>query len=265
MKKIIVSLLIAGAFGLGYRYYFLASPCEKPIRYSVGVIDPRHNLSQNEFISLLRGAEEVWEKPTGLDLFAYEANAKLMVNLIFDERQAEKDALLEEMAQLDSAAAEIAKREQKIETIRKEYEAKKETFEDRLAAWNKGSRRNREEFSAVKQEEINLESLHAYLKKEISNFNELAYAYNQEVRQFNHQAPGEKTAGEAKSQGEINIYLLENDQGDKYLLAHEMGHALGIEHATTSNSLMYYRLPQSIKELSREDLRLLSDICEVTF
>ena len=62
-------------------------PCKKPIRYSLGTFDTRFGISKNEFLSAIKDAEAIWEKPAGKDLFAYSSDGRLEVHLVYDYRQ----------------------------------------------------------------------------------------------------------------------------------------------------------------------------------
>ena len=95
--------------------------------------------------------------------------------------------------------------------------------------------------------------------------NYLAEQLNIDVDVFN------KRFGEAREfdQGEyngkeINIYQFDEAGDLRLVLAHELGHALGIEHVENSKSVMYYLMDkQDIKNpiLSEEDIQAFSERC----
>src|SRR6185436_11415335 len=90
MRKATITLLIAVIGLTAWQSYSLwpVQPCTKPVLYSLGTFDKRFGMSQEVFISALKEAEDIWEKPLGQDLFAYDgAKGDLKVNLIYDYRQ----------------------------------------------------------------------------------------------------------------------------------------------------------------------------------
>jgi len=70
---------------------FARVSCSTPLVYTLGDIDPRFALSNEEIISLLSEAEDVWESESGKDLFVFKESAEdaVVINFIFDERQAQ--------------------------------------------------------------------------------------------------------------------------------------------------------------------------------
>lgn len=64
----------------------------------------------------------------------------------------------------------------------------------------------------------------------------------------------------------INIYQYEDRDDLRNLLAHEMGHALGIDHVEGEQSIMYYLTTDEnmhMRKLGENDISALEDLCEV--
>jgi len=243
-------------------YQFFLPPCTKPLAYSIGTIDPRHNISEERFRTLLERGEAVWEASLQKDLFSYSSRGTLTVNLLFDERQEMRSVLKEKEQSLDAKEKAIQNERETISRLRKELFEKETIFKEALDLWNKGPRTSRQTFNKLKQNERELADLSTYLNKRIDEYNKTVRDFNLAVTNFNHNAGEEEQAGEARGGNVINLYLLDKNEDDVYLVAHELGHAIGIaEHATTSHSLMYYRLPENITGVSDEDVRLMKKAC----
>ncbi len=96
MKKILL-LVILLSFPLGayanpesrnYIAYKLSySLCDRPIHYHINTVDPKFNLSKEEFTQDVNQATNIWETAVAKDLFISDPKAQLSINLIFDERQ----------------------------------------------------------------------------------------------------------------------------------------------------------------------------------
>src|SRR4249920_2204293 len=97
MKKIIWFIVIVLFLGIGYlnraaivygiqnATYF--SVCDSTIKYKVGTIDKRFNLTQDEFKNYIADAAEIWNTASGKQLFAYDPYGPLTLNLQYYERQ----------------------------------------------------------------------------------------------------------------------------------------------------------------------------------
>src|SRR3990167_579215 len=62
--------------------FWKRSVCDKPLAYSIGNIDKRFDLSNEQIRKDLTIAENIWEKPTGKNLFQQLSNLSLFVHWI---------------------------------------------------------------------------------------------------------------------------------------------------------------------------------------
>ncbi|VCW83201.1 hypothetical protein BANRA_03493 [Acinetobacter baumannii] len=51
-------------------------------------IDPRFELTKEQFIQIGKEAAEIWQKETGKTYFIYDSQAELTINLVLDNQQA---------------------------------------------------------------------------------------------------------------------------------------------------------------------------------
>ena len=63
----------------------------------------------------------------------------------------------------------------------------------------------------------------------------------------------------------ITIYEYTDANSLKRVLAHEMGHALGINHVDNPNSIMYYLNNAKTFALTKEDETALVNVCKASF
>jgi hypothetical protein len=59
----------------------------------------------------------------------------------------------------------------------------------------------------------------------------------------------------------IDIYQFYDYRELVIILAHEMGHALGLGHAITPDSIMFPKINGQSLELSEEDITMLKELC----
>lgn len=290
--------IIFSVFGLAlaygaWWYGSTAAICPIPITYQVGEVDSRFGITKEEVKELMLEAEAVWEEAADRELFAYDEESDFPVNLIYDERQ--KEASTEEAwrlsldskeAKTERAFSEIDSLRSAYENKRKEYESFRERYESALASYNNEVEHVNENGGADEEEYADLEaqknSLNADLKALLKledelnrsgedlnrlgeEANRLVDVYNAEVVRYN-EVYGERS--EVFTQGDyerdrINVYTYSTKDELTTVLAHELGHALGIGHVDGGESLMYYLMadqPESLV-LSPEDKAALLATC----
>lgn len=271
-------------------------PCEDPIMYSIGLFDERFGVSKAEFEESIALAEEIWEKEIGKNLFEYRKDGALEVNLIYDTRQEATDKLEKIDEELDIDRADYNTLKNKYDLLKKNYQIARTSFENRVQAfetrkdkyeadveyWNAKGGAPKEEYDKLDQEKtwINeevakLNVLQNEINKDTEEVNKTARALNSlagelnlNVNKFNeiggmHGDEFEEGVYERDANGErINIYQFDNKDKLVRVLAHELGHALGLDHVEEKEAIMY-RLNNGInKELSQSDKDALTLKCQ---
>lgn len=287
----IVTLVATVVFALVLQHY--NRPCQLPVTYRVGDIDERFNLTADEAREVIARAEAVWEESLGQDLFVYNGEkGKLPINFVYDERQASAEAEFGFRERLDAAAEANNEIRAQYETLSKEYEALAASYETRVDAYdarlalynNTVASYNEqggappevfaeleEEKSELKNEERELSSLARELNNFVDKLNQLGKQGNLLVERYNV-GVGEynQTFGESRefTQGDyrgdsINIYTFNNKEELALVLAHEFGHALGLEHVEGRESIMHYLIGEQPRALplSEYDKSAFSVVC----
>lgn len=294
----IFSWIIIIGIGVGVLYAFESArvPCERAIQYGIGQFDTRFGITPDEFRSAIAEAERPWEMALGRELFQYQDGALFPVNLIFDERQQrtiDGKKLEDDLEEVEATQATIrekyAANAAMLDARRKEYDAALERFErdlarynQRVTDWNASDRTDEDELDWLRSEEKrldrnqrNLESLREKVNALVAVVNRYAKEeekvvdrYNAEVETFTETYG----TGEAFDQGvyngrAIDIYQFDDRDHLVMVLAHELGHALGLEHVANPESIMYPVLGEQELDqlsLSTEDLAALDTVCSVS-
>lgn len=294
MRIFLTTLFIVVATG-SIVYFFAPETysCVQPIRYSIGNLDERFGLSEDEFLLALETAEAVWESEVDKELFVYDEKGRFKVNLVYDERQlrtelaeasegvldqkeaeyqAADNVYRENVTQLEAAIADFNERVAKFEEDRERYMR-------RVRAWNRSSRTDTAELEALREEEevirgvqnelrareSEIKEMQEAMEESMRERNRLARDYNIDVADFNRRfGTGEAFDQGTYSRGRINIYQFSSAEDLALVLAHEFGHALGIGHVDDPEAVMYYLMGDQAKDpisLSPADRTALAMRC----
>ena len=268
--------------------------CPTPITYSIGQFDVGFNISEEDFKSAIKDAEDIWEQASGRDLFEYSSSGEMIVSLIYDSRQestSEIDSLdnnlkqdnsyyLKLKSQYELLVSQYNQVNQQLSNLVSQYNQRLAVYEKEVSSWNK-KRGTQEKYNQLTAEKQELENLSLTIKTKQAEVNSVASSVNQLAGQLNVLASNlnlditryndvVQSADQEFEQGnyiagpdskEINIYQFENRDKLVRVLAHELGHALGIDHIDDSEDIMYsYNIGES-KNITEADLIELNTVC----
>jgi len=260
--------------------------------YRTGVIDESFDLSKEEARDYVSQAESLWEEMVGRELFVYDETADFTIDFVFDERQASANSEAEQRYILDERKEENELLLQTIESLQADYEqlstayeTRVDQYETKLAAYNAEVQKHNDRggapagvFADLEEErdELNTEAgelsdmvaklntLAAEINRLSERGNALVNEYNEDVSEYNEEFgfAREFTQGDYQG-GNINVYKFSSEEELITVLAHEFGHALGIDHVEGTSSLMYYLLEDvhNWPTLTTDDLAAYREVC----
>lgn len=279
-KKIIWVLILVLFLGLGFanraaiaaQYDRLAyhSICDNPIKFKIGKIDNRFNLTESQYISHINDATSIWSTAAGKQLFVYDPEGELTISLEYDERQSLNSQINELDTKLDEQNKEL---EPKIDA----YEQRVANFKQKAAAlnreiddWNSKGGAPMEVYDGLVARQQALQQESRQLQAQAAELGQSTQEYNAEVRELSDTVdtynealrfkPEEGIYIQDQEGKRIIIYFYNTHEELVHTLAHELGHALGMDHIPNPKAIMFSRTNNAIIPTS-EDLAALSEVC----
>lgn len=272
-------------------------PCQKPITYSIENFDHKFGLSQEEFLQEIKNAEKIWEQSSGRDLFSYQPSGHLKINLIYDSRQKATDELedIGLVIKNDQSSFDALKkryeemslsydeRKVKLDILVNAYEEARSAYERDVERSNRQGGASKNALTVFEQRRADLNNQVALINKEkeslnilVESINSTGVLLNNLINTLNLKIDHYNTVGasngEQFNEGEyivngpdniINIYQFSNRAELVAVLAHELGHALGLDHVDDRQAIMYYLNESGGEKLTDSDLVALQKICRI--
>ncbi len=244
------------------------SECDTPLPYSIGSLDARFGLSRDGALEDSMAASGIWSNAEGKNLFTYAPGTKLTVNFVYDQRQALDTAINQLNSHLMQNSTAL---NQQIA----DYEAQVVSFQKRFDAFNTTvDNYNREGGAPPKvyddlirqQKELNTEEAALNERAKQLNLSEIDYnagvsVLNKDINQFHNALLQKPEEGVYNGENNtITIYFADNRKELVHTLAHEFGHALGMEHVRDKDAIMYPFTTDTMQP-TPDDMAELAYVC----
>lgn len=274
------------------------TPCENPLTYRLGDIDTRFGISEEEVKQAMNEASELWSGALDRPLAVFDEEGDVTINLTYDGRQEMVDGELRFRGRIQSEQT-------LTDQLQNEYEQKKSQFDQRseryvdlasktrkelneLNQWVQGKNESggimEDELQDFERRKAEVERMQdevlqerKALDRQANEINRLSDRLNKRIDdknklidQYNEEYAGESRFAKATYQrvgdgGVITVNQFMSKQELPLLMAHELGHALGLDHVPNPQSIMHGQMGgQQIDptiQLSNEDLKAIQNRC----
>ncbi|HUX80878.1 MAG TPA: matrixin family metalloprotease [Candidatus Paceibacterota bacterium] len=257
---ILAAILVIAGGGIYFKYQHTRS-CAQSIRYAIGAVDARFDISSAALLNDSEAAAAIWNKAGGRPLLVYDKNSAFKINLIYDARQASA-----------KIGIQIATQQSKEDAARAELDAAQAQFIAEQSAYNQTVSASNARGGATPSEIIAFNAQRAALNVLSDSINQKVAIYNASVDALNAVVANyNKSAGQTFKEGEyvqdasgkrINIFEFVGTTQLERVLAHEFGHSLGLGHNSNPQSIMYAQNESGNLIPTTDDLSALRAICD---
>jgi len=269
-----------------------SASCPGPIRYRIGTLDPRFGITREEFRRLIEKAGNVWEEKQ--KIFQYDPKGKLPINLVYDARQKFTQTAIAIRAGVSAKLVQADLIKQQLLPLREEFNKIETSYSDQAASYKRAQdsynrkvkqsnlaggaseaglqdfaderRSLRAQFNLLEAKRLEMNRATDELNTLIKKRNAVIELANAEAAAFNDAAPASLQFKEGRyvregNEERIDVFQFENTDSLLVILAHELGHALGMKHNANPDSIMSPLIHTDRLVLTAEDEDGLKAVC----
>ena len=300
MNKAGLTLFICSCILIAGWLWQQSKECEYPVHYRIGRVDSqfdnpkqKYRVSEREYRNAIQEAADLWEKALGRPLFTYDPTADFTINLIYDERQqatVDSQVLARKIKHVENSNDQVLGRydywkdiydtkSKAYEKVVNNFEAGIKAYNNKVDEWNKKGGVPEDQVGALNAERNALDQLRAdidakhgeleQIRETLSSLqgesSTLVAAYNSNVRTYNAlhgvKTPFNKGVYDGDS---ISVFQYHDEDDLRLVLAHEMGHALGVDHVERAEAIMHAMMgAQNLDDLTptATDIQAVKAVC----
>ncbi len=267
--SVVVILAVLGVLVYGFYWYFSRTRCMIPVKFAISSVDSRFKIDKSGVTEAANEAANEWNSQAGLNLFSFDPSAPLKINMIYDSRQGEIDNIKGQASSLENQKSSLDTQNAEFEALLSQYKDRLNKYNSEVAYFNANGGAPPDEYVKLNQEQQDLKKMQQTLSEMASSLNRQGELYNAKVGTL--QQDISQNASKIITQGEfdpnsdtINIYTYGGSDELRFVLMHELGHALGLDHVSDPKALMYTMVQQQDvgnPTLTQADLTEIERVC----
>ncbi|OBP13842.1 hypothetical protein A5320_17335 [Rheinheimera sp. SA_1] len=257
-----------------------AAYCQSPLGWRLGNLDPAFNLTEAQAIRLISTAAEMWNNAVGKELLRHDPAQGFVIDFKFDARQQQllKQRLLQRnLARYDEAIQpglqNLPEKFAELDTKIAEFNQQKAQLQQQISQFQPNAQNAEAQRRQLEQQQQSLIREADWLEQQRQQLLRDQNYLNETIRQRNElvqtaDLPTETAPFEVglmtikQQQRQMTLFAFSSETDLVATIAHEFGHAIGIEHTPEPDSIMFHQLNAQQQQLTAADLRAWQSTCQ---